>query len=319
MPRPKTFTTLAKRLSLALYLGCSLTSVGGLSIGLTGATAVGFSQGAQAAIPSTRTILGRMARHNGQGAYIVEQEVRLNTGREPLIFKERWLVENGDTMRLVVTGLKATDWRWDAIYREGKRIASPAFEGGSRDLKTTEASKEFLEPFLHHRAASKFIDLLIRNKMLPSAAAKERPRVTVSQGKVLTEVGVRLARSGGVVTWAFGEPTPIGAAREFPGAWVEQDAFLLRKLRLPTQAEMTLQNHKRFPGGVHLPQERTITWPNPQDPQAAPFSANIRLLSARSQGEGKLASSMQPSSIGASELKAARLPDEARDFYMRFR
>ncbi|HRK06214.1 MAG TPA: hypothetical protein PLZ57_00475 [Pseudobdellovibrionaceae bacterium] len=280
---------------------------------------VSLEPNAQAAIPSTRTILGRVARQSGQGSFIVEQEVRLNIGREPLAFKERWLIENGDTMRLVVTGLKATDWRWDAIYRDGKRISSNAFESGSRDLKTTDAPKEFLEPFLHHRAAAKYIDLLIRNKMLPASAAKERPRVTVSQGKVLTEVGVRLARSGGVITWAFGEPTPVGSTREFPGAWVEQDAFVLRKLRLATQVEMTLQNHKRFAGGIHLPQERTITWPNPQDPQAAPFSANIRLLSVRSQGEGKLAASMQPASIGASELKAARLPDEARDFYMRFR
>jgi hypothetical protein len=111
----------------------------------------------------------------------------------------------------------------------------------------------------------------------------------------------------------------VGSTREFPGAWVEQDAFVLRKLRLATQVEMTLQNHKRFAGGIHLPEERTITWPNPQDPQAAPFSANIRLLLVRAQGEGKLAASMQPASIGAAELKAARLPDEARDFYSRFR
>ena len=297
---------------------CALSLLLSLSIGIVDLPFIGNCK-AEAAIPSTRTILGRLARQSGQGSFIIEQEVRLNTGREPLILKERWLVENGDNMRLVVTGLKAADWRWDAIYRDGKRIASNAFEGGSRDLKISDASKEFLEPYLHHRSAAKYIDLLILNKMLPAAAAKERPRVTVSQGKVHTEIGVRLARSGGVITWAFGEPTPIGAAREFPGAWVEQDAFHLRKMRLASQVEMTLQNHKRFPGGIHLPQERTITWPNPQDPQAAPMSASIRLLTVRSQAEGRVTSSLQPNSIGTGELKAAKLPDEARDFYLRFR
>lgn len=296
-----------------------------------------LSEQSDAAVPHSKTIVSRLARNSGKGVYIVEQELRF-AGPEGLVLKERWLVQNSDTMRLIVQGTKDGDFRWDALYRDGKRIASaPAAgtvpSGGTagatgaisepgRETRTTTISADFFEPFLFHRSSARYFDGFVKNKILPASALRERPRIAnIATFKPTPEPAVRLGRAAGVVAWVFGEPTPVEAANSFPGAWIEQDTFVLRKLRLLSQAEMTLTDHTNSGGGLKLARERTIVWKPTSGDAAEARSVTIRVTSVRNLPDKSLAPQFLNSSITANELKSARLPDApiVREFYSRFR
>lgn len=328
------FSSFVKTPKRTFATGCVITLMTAIALMFI----ISYSVGANAAIPHSKTIVARLAKNSGRGVYVVEQELRF-AGPEGIVLKERWLVQNSDVMRLIVQSPKqdlkqAADFRWDAVYREGRRTASspaaPAIASAEpgrlsepgKDAKTTAVSAEFFEPYLFHRSSAKFFEAFIKNKILPAAAGRERPRIAnINTYKSMPEQAVRLGRSGGVVAWVFGEPTPIDNATAFPGAWVEQDTFLLKKLRLLSQAEMVLGNHANSGGGLKLARERSIIWKSSDSAITEPRSVTIRVTSVKNLPEKSLAPQFLISSISPSEIKSARLPEAAivREFYTRFR
>lgn len=259
---------------------------------------------ADAFIPSSLAIFTRLARGGGKGAYSIEQEVQFRTEADPIVLRERWIVENGDVMRLSVSGLKGSqdNWRFDALYRDGKRT----WTEGSQ-ARSAPQSVEFIEPLLHFRSGASLLGWLARLRIVPPGLGQVR-RFNRKTAPYVAEPGVRLARSGGVVTWAFGEPSPPTGAL-LPGLWIDQDAFQFRRLRFPSQAEVQADRHASFAGGLRLPRERTVTWDN--------NSVTIRVLTVKSLPEGAAAESL----LAAPSGTAGRLPDAAqvREFYSRFR
>lgn len=294
-------------------------------------TMVVFTETSFASIPSSRTIVMRLAKNSGRGVYVVDQEVRFS-GPEGLVLREKWLVQNAESMRLSVQGEKSGEFRYDALYKNGRRTstapallfsADPLKTEPGKDARTTNVGADFFEPYLYFRSSAKFLEFFVKSKILPpSAAAKDRPRITnINNYKPVPEVGVRLGRTAGTVAWVFGEPTPVDGKTAFPGAWIEQDAFILRKLRLISQAEMTLSEHAAAGGGLRLARERTIVWRSNDPSLTEARAATIKVLSVKHLPEKSLATQFLPTSISAAELKSARLPDAAvtREFYSRFR
>lgn len=278
----------------------------------------------EAAIPNSRTIISRLARNSGRGAYVIEQEVRFSGGGSVATLKERWTVQNAEQMRLVVQGVKPGEYRWDALYRDGKRLGSPTQEPigkESREPKNVNVPTEFMESLLFYRTPARYTEFFVRNRILPPAAAKERPRIgNLNSYKPSPEPAVRLSRTAGTIAWAFGEPTPVDKGVAYPGAWIEQDAFLLRKLRLPSQSEMISNEFAPAGAGLKLPRERTIIWRSHDASATEPRSATIKVLSVKAVPEKSLASVFQASSLSA-DAKAAKLPDDpvVHEFYQRFR
>lgn len=286
---------------------------------------------AQASIPNSRTIVSRLAKNSGRGVYVIDQEVRFS-GPEGLVLRERWLVQNAEAMRLTVQGEKAGEFRYDALYKDGRRTSStpallfssdPTKTEPGKDPRTLNVSGDFFEPYLYFRSSAKFLEYFVRAKILPpSSLSKDRARIAnINTYKPTPEVAVRLGRTAGTVAWVFGEPTPVDGKTAYPGAWIEQDAFLLRKLRLPSQAEMSLADHAAAGGGLKLARERTIVWRSNDPSVIEPRAATIKVISVKNLPEKSLAPQFLPTSISASELKSARLPDAAvaREFYSRFR
>ena len=120
---------------------------------------------------------------------------------------------------------------------------------------------------------------------------------------------MHLARSGGVVAWAFGEPSPA-QGNLLPGFWVDQDAFQFRRMRFPSQADVQGDHHSAYPGGLRLPRERTVTWDG--------NSALIRVLSVKQLPDNAAArAALMPDG----RVLPSRLPDavQVREFYSRFR
>lgn len=258
----------------------------------------------------TRTILQKTAENAGSGAYAIEQEVSFQNGAETLNLKETWVIENDRTMRLTVSGTKEQQntIKFQFLYSGGQRYR---LVDGSR--KNENISEDFLEKFFNFRSSEIFANSLVHYKIIPAGAFNKKPGGRTSADfKYDPEKWVRLSRVGGVVSYAFGNPAEPESAT--PGLWIEQDQFVVRKVRLPSQVEVTAENYNMFSKGLHYPRNRTIRW--------GTNTANIRVISAAARPN--LAPTLfQPTSLdinqkvdGLNELPAK---DAILEFYSRFR
>jgi hypothetical protein len=282
--------------------------------GLVFLTMTGFSSKAHSAIPSSRTILGRLARNNGKGAYIIEQEIVFHAAGEPVTLRERWYVENGDNMRLVVYSPKggnksSEDIHFDVIYHGNHRTA-PDLKGG---VKSSGLPLEFIENFAHIRSTPAFESAFARAGIIPADFGTGKSHWSPNQRNAnAPESLVRLGRYGGVVNYVFGEATPTDAKKNSPGVWIEQDSFVLRRLRFPSEAEVTFDRHAAQGAALRLARERTVSWEN--------NSAVIHVTLVKAVAIAQVQRMLDTSSV-SSEAAVARLPDQAqvREFYSRFR
>lgn len=267
-------------------------------------------------IPQSSTIISRTVRNHGKGGYLVEQEVSFHTTNEPLVLRERWWVENGEHMRLTVSGTSAAPQkqaepiRFESLYSKGQRSALDV--NGGRELSTSPAPAEFIESFFHERTSASFMQSLLHAHIVPASFVHERIKPTkLEQIRHIPEPQVRLSRVAGVVAWVFGEPSPVDGKAN-PEVWIEQDAFVLRRLRFPSEAELSTDRISNYPNGLKFPRERTLTWDN--------NTVTIRVLSIKSVQAAQLEKVLEPSAFARS-ARAAHLPEmtQVREFYSRFR
>lgn len=209
---------------------------------------------ARAALPPARFIASELVKNSGNGIYQVEQDVQFATSGEPLVLRETWWIENENTMRLQVTGLRELkdQFHLQYIYQNGQRIGNSA--QGKMAKKVTE---DFVEKYFHYRSSERLLNDLIGLKILPPAALQRRTWKSSKEIEYRPESFVRFARTGGSISYAFGVPAPVEGT-EPPGLWVEQDNFVLRKLRLPSQVEVIAEKYVPSSKGLMFPRARTI-------------------------------------------------------------
>lgn len=277
---------------------------------LVASTALAFALSAEAYIPSSRTIAIRTAKNNGKGAYTIDQDVQFRAGSESITLRERWMIQDGDNMRVTVVGPANSNIRFDAFYKSGKRTAPDS----SGNLKTANTPVEFLEKYLHARTSDELLGSFVRAGIVPASFLQPRQRFNPN-AKVshIPEPYVRLGRSNGVINWVFGAPTPAESSKQLASVWIEQDAFSLRRIRFQTEAEMNANQYILQPGNAMFPRERVVTWNG--------NTAVIRLISVKPLAAPQVASALNPASLTPAEAKASKLPDQesVREFYSRFR
>lgn len=260
----------------------------------------------------TRTILQKTSENAGSGIYAIEQELQFSNGDETLLLKETWLVDSDRTMRLTVTGTKdlQNTFRLQYLYNGGQKWS---LSGTQR--KSEKMPEEFLEKFFNMRNPEIFANTLAHLKIVPAGAFNKKPLArSGSDIKYEPESWVRYSRTGGVVNYAMGLPTPPEQEVGNPGIWIQQDEFVVRKLRLPSQAEVVASNYNSFAKGLTYPRSRTIRWGN--------NTVTIRLISASARPQTAVGL-FQPSSLdvqtkwdGINDLPAK---DVITEFYTRFR
>ncbi|MGZ3773569.1 MAG: hypothetical protein ACXVCY_00955 [Pseudobdellovibrionaceae bacterium] len=267
---------------------------------------------APAYILPTRTILQKTAENAGSGIYAIEQEVQFSNGEEVLTVKENWIIDGDRSMRLTVTGGKDlhNSFKLQYLYNGGQKWSLI-----NNNRKNENIPADFLERFLNFRSSEGFANLLTQLKMIPPSAYQKKAVAKVDGDfKHEPESWVRFSRTGGVVTYAFGTPTPVDQEANFPGVWIEQDQFVVRKVRLPSQVEMSANDYNQFAKGLYYPRSRTIRWGN--------NTVNIRLISASSRPQSTL-NLLQPSSLDTAlkwdGIKDLHAKEVITEFYTRFR
>lgn len=281
----------------SLALGCTLLLI----------TSTAFAY-----VPSSRTIVGRLVRNDGKGLYAIEQDVNFRTAGEGVTLRERWVIENGDSMRLTVLSTSGAQnaVRFDVLYKDGKRMGPDA----KGTYKTTTVPTEAMEHFFHARTSKGFFDAIVRSGLVPNSFPVAKPAFNINaktQPPPTPEAFVRLGRIAGFVAYVFGEPTPADSAKSLPGVWIEQDSFVLRKLRFPSEAEVTADRHSTQ-AGLRFPRTRVVTW--------GANSAEIRVVSVKSLTSRQAAPFLSVSGL-MNDAKSTRLPTEeqVKEFYSRFR
>ncbi|MDG0815052.1 hypothetical protein [Bdellovibrio svalbardensis] len=267
---------------------------------------------ASAYIIPTRTILQKTAENAGSGIYAVEQEVQFANGEDTLHLKETWLIDSDRTMRLTVTGTKELQntFKLQFIYTGGQRWSQV-----NNNRKADKLPEEFLEKFLNFRSSENLANTLAHYKIIPNGAYNKKAIAkSGTDFKYEPESWVRYSRTGGVPNYALGTATPVDQESGNPGIWIEQDQFVIRKLRLPSQVEMTADNYNQFAKGLYYPRARTIRWGN--------NTVNIRLISVASRPNTAV-SFFQPTSLDTNlkldGLEKMPAKDAIIEFYTRYR
>ncbi len=267
---------------------------------------------AWAYLPPSRMILSRVSENAGSGTYSIEQEVQMSVGAEPIYLKETWVIENERNLRLTVTGTKDLKdlVRLQFIYVGGQKWQ---LKNGKKE--STKISEDFAEKYFHFRTPESLIASLQNLKILPVPLGTRKPVLKKGEEfKYELEPFVRLTRTEGSVSYAFGQPSAVEQKELNPGLWVEQDQFIIRKIRFPSQAEITAENYGPFARNLSFPRLRTIQWNQ--------NTVTIRLVNV----SGKVANSsqlFQPNTLDVpytiKPLRDASAQTLIEEFYSRFR
>ena len=265
---------------------------------------------ASAALPPARFIAMEVAKNSGSGAYQIEQDVQFPTSGEPLILRETWWVENENTMRLQVTGLRELkeQFRLQYVYNGGQRIGNSA-----QGKMAKKVADDFIEKYFHFRSGERLLNDIVSMKILPSANLARKSFRNVKDIEYRPEAMVRLGRAGGNVAYVFGSPSPV-EGNPHPGFWIEEDTFVLRKFRLPSLAEVTAEKFMQSPRGLLFPRSRTLRW--------GTNTVQIQTLSVSSKS-GLKGDFFQPASLESVNrmegIENPTLKATVEEFYLRFR
>lgn len=262
---------------------------------------------AMAYVPPFQFIAGRVVKHHGRNAYVIEQEVTITSGNETVTGIEKWTVEDGATLQL---SLKGPLGRGTFVYLRGTKT----WKDASSSLKSETQSKEFTEPFFHSRTAAGLVDQIVTASILSRSQMNppKKPIRSLKDIQYSPETYVRLGRTSGAIAYALGQPTPVNAPKPFPGLWIEQDRFHIRKIRFPTTAEVVADEYSEFAYDLAFPRQRTITWDGK--------TARIQVLKVTAIGsKGSISNQVLSAKDVSVEWPETATSAAIQEFYRRFR
>ena len=266
-----------------------------------------FSTPSFAYIPEYSVIASRAAEQHGKGAYQIEQDVTFKRESESFTVKETWLVTGEGGMRVTLEGrgpLKGLI-QGTLVYDGGTK----SFVEGISSARAQRLGEDWLEPFFHFRSSKYFRSRLVSMKIAPPESLNDRPGLNVEgPPKYAPPNFIRLSRAGGSVSWAIGAAPTAGPT---PTVWVEQDQFVVRKVRGANQTVMKADDYQKFDTSMWYPKNITYSF--------GPYTVRTTTLSVKSLGK-----------VGGDRLKAGSLVgsrdalkipdmDGVREFYSRFR
>ncbi len=267
---------------------------------------------ASAYIPQIDMIFDRTVKNQGNTTYLVDAEVTVDSKGQSFLARESWLVEDAENMRVRVNGEKEIKSTLSLIriYKNGKRY----FMDDDNNIKSLPLPDAFIEPAFFIRTAKRFEKTLLDWGILPATYSKMRkPTIDLNEPKYITPSFLKLSRTGGVPAYFVGNVSTMG-----PALWIEQDQFVIRRLRLNDQSEVFADEYQKYANSIMLPQIRTVKW-------GGGNQAKIRILNVRSVALTPKVKELFSNKTFAEEKGKKESIDSVpedpilKDFYTRFR
>jgi hypothetical protein len=260
-------------------------------------------------IPSSNMILHKTVENSGSGNYKMEQEVHCTKGSKGFSTKETWTIANDKLLKLSVTGMGElkTLFKYGAVFNQGNKTTI-----FNQNKIIQKNSPEFIEKFLHFRSITSLFEVMLNLKVLSSSALE---KIVLKKNELpFSNKEARLSRVGGVIAYAFGEPTETNSEKFNPGVWIEQDQFVIRKIKFPEQSEVISDNFTIFPKNFIYPKTRLVKWNN--------VSCLINVVNIKSEIIGNVANAFSSQNFIDSSMNNILDPEVKNlinEFYKRFR
>lgn len=268
---------------------------------------------AQAYIPSSKMILGRVVENAFKLPLFVEQDLTLTLAEKTISVKEQWLFESENSIRLIVRGDK--DLKDQVLFQNSysdlqrtssisgsnivNKMPRPLFEK-MFFIKTSEN----LMKFLIHQG-------IVADEILRSQNFKKLPGNNGFQ--YLPESFLRFGRVGGVVAYVFG-PAPHGEVLN-PGFWVEQDQFIILKIRSATGEELRVEKPTLYSRGARWPKDLSYTWGG----NHSTAQAQVQVISVKTAEAPQKQLFQKVSDKRTAEFERTLGKSLIEEFYQRFR
>ncbi len=261
-----------------------------------------LSAQAQAYIPNHHMILSRTSDNHGRGPYLIVQEVVFPGDPDPLTIQETWWVQTESSLRMTAVGKGALKEQFFVACSYD--LSRKTCIDGEGQQHSHPLAKLWHEDFFHFRYSKNIKTRLVSLGILPAEALTDK-----SEQPSRPAPYVRLSRSRGTINYALGTPSAPERSDQ-PGLWIEQDSFVIRKLRLPGTALVLADDYAKHADGFHLPQKRSYSW---EEHSAQAFVVSVKAL-PRQQATRLLGAQALPK-------ERQKIPEIApiQEFYSRFR
>lgn len=257
-------------------------------------------------IPSSDFIASKITKNSGTGIYQLKQELVFTSQSRPVTITETWWIQSDDVMFLKS---ESALFNFYILYKNGKKY----FFNEQKSLVTASQGSDFYMPLYFKRNPQELRESLIRRKLAPVQTFKKRPQIkipkdaqTVAQTQ---EPYLKLDRikNTSVILLGF-----AAQDNESGGLWIDQDRFLIKKIRFNSKTELQVESFSELSRGLIFPKNYSVLW----DEQ----TAQVELTSGISL--------TQPTQF-FNEAEVSKLSDQYRavpndfssviDFYKRFR
>ena len=233
------------------------------------------------------TVLTKSVALNGNQIFSIEQDVIFKSGSEDFVIRENWLIEGDKNLKMTATGQGALKdlFRMTTVYNSKTKTMMTG-----KNKVSEYVTPDFFERYLSIRSTDSFKKYLTELTIVPS---------------------IRLSRAAGSVAFAIGEPSPVNLPH--PQLWIDQELFEIRKLRLPSSAEITLDDYE-VNKLIHYPRTKKISW--------AGHEIVIRVRQISTKTKASLAAFYPQNLDQPSEVNLASKGEVGlfiQDFYKRFR
>jgi len=187
-----------------------------------------------AAIPSVDFILKKSSLTTGRQIISIDQDVIFKVDQEAAVISERWLIEGDRNLRMSANaqGLLKENLQLNFLYNNKVKT-----HWLGKTKQSEHVSPDFFQKYLFIRSLDSFKTYLNDLNIAPQA---------------------RLSRADGRVVYAIGTPSDSHLHPQF---WIDQDEFVVRKIRLPNGIEIALSDITQVMPDFFVAKTQTITWP----------------------------------------------------------
>lgn len=248
----------------------------------------------QAYIPEIPFVLKKASATTGRKIIQIEQEVTFKIGEEEAKVDETWLIEGDKNLKLSAVGKN--------LYKDSIKL-NYLYNGKNKTFligknkNVSPVNLDFFQRYLFIRSQGSFVNYL-KELNIPAT----------------DKSNIKLSRADGVISFLIGQPSEQNLN---PQVWIGQDDFVVRKIRTPSAAEISLSQITSFPNDTYIAKAQTITWQNAQ-----PVTVQIRIKKVDVNAGGSITAFYPQNLDLPSEMTFANktpLTAVVEEFYSRFR